>query len=216
MIANPTIVNVEQGTEDWHLVRRGVPTASCFSSIMTATKLDRSATYEKYMYQLAAESVGICEGWAGNDHTERGKELEPEARFYYSFTNDVDLQQVGFVWRNEHKLVGCSPDSLVGLDGGMEAKCASATVHIDRLKKGVLPSEYLGQVYGCLWVTNRKWWDFLSYHPGFQKQLVIRVSVEDEHYQKWLRAWEPEIESFCQRLAVVKGMVSEWCGVEGN
>ncbi len=211
------IETIEQGTEAWKDIRRGVPTASCFDKIMTATRLERSSSLETYLHQLAAESIGIFEDdWKGNSHSERGNEFESDSVFWYEVTNDVSTEQVGFVWKDDQKLVGCSPDSLVGTDGGLETKNPKATTHIKWLRAGAkIPAEHLAQVYGNLWVTGRSWWDFLSYRPEFSKQLEVRVAVDDEPYKKWLRAWEPEIESFCQRLAVVKGMVREWKGSNG-
>lgn len=201
---------MEQGTEEWLAIRRGVPTASCFGKILTATTLKRSASCNGYLNQLAAESVGIVEDWSGSSHTDRGTELEPQAIAYYEFVNDVVVQRPGFVWRDERKLVGGSPDGLVGEDGGVEIKCHSAKVHIERLHGNKIPAEYLAQVYGCLWLTGREWWDFLAFHPSFARQLEVRVTIEDEDYQRWIDAWEPEIESFCQRLKVAKAKVAEW------
>ncbi len=205
---------IEQGSDEWKLVRRGVPTASCFDKILTPTTLKLSSSYDGYLNQLAAESVGLYEDWKGNGNTERGSELEPEAAFYYEFTNSVITQKTGFIWRDERRLVGGSPDLLVGDDGGVEIKCPSAKVHIGYLRKGDVPSEYLGQVYGYLWITGRQWWDFVSYYPGFKKNLEVRIHADDEAYQKWRAVWEHEIELFCEKLEVVKGMVAEWWGGE--
>ena len=210
------IETIEQGTEAWKLIRRGVPTASCFDKIMTATRLERSSSLETYLHTLSAESIGIFDDdWKGNADSERGNEFEDDAAFWYEITNDVSITRVGFVWKDEQKLVGGSPDRLVNDDGGLEVKVPKASTHIKWLRSGKIPAEHLGQVYGCLWLTGRSWWDFLSYRPEFSKQLEVRVTVDGEPYKKWLRAWEPEIDSFCQRLAVVKGMVREWKGSNG-
>ena len=201
---------IEQGSDEWKLLRRGVPTCSKFGNILPATTLKKSASYEGYLNQLAAESIGLYDDWKGNQHTERGNEYEPEAVFYYEFTNNRNTEVTGFIWKDERKLVGGSPDRLVGLDGGLEVKCPAAKAHIGYLRSGELPSEYRAQVYGYLWLTGRKWWDFISFHPEFTKQFECRLTVDDEAYCEWLEKWEPAIDSFCRKLEIVKGMVAEW------
>lgn len=204
------IEEIDQGTEAWKALRRGVPTASCFSKILTATTLKLSESRDKYMNQLAAESVGLVDEWEGNQHTKRGNELEDEAVLYYEFINDVTTRKVGFVWKDERKLVGGSPDRLVGEDGGLEIKCKISSLHIGCLRSGNIPAEYIGQIYGCLWLTGRSYWDFLSYHAGFVKQFEARITKDNEGYQRWLDRWEREIEQFCERLEMVKQMTHAW------
>jgi hypothetical protein len=202
--------NISQGTDDWKLVRRGIPTASNFDKILTSTTLKKSSSRDNYLNQLAAESVGLYNDWTGNQHTERGVALEPDAVFWYEISNDLTTEPTGFVWKDERRLVGGSPDRLVGSDGGLEIKCKNAAAHIAQLRSGKIPSENLGQVYGYLWITGREWWDFVSFHPDFATQFEVRISSKDEGYQKWAEAWEPEIEDFCQRLEELKQEVQKW------
>src|SRR3546814_3942580 len=61
----------------------------------------------------------VVQTWAGNAHTERGHEQEPEARSLYAFMRDVEPVQIGFIRRGP---LGCSPDSLVAGDGLLEIK----------------------------------------------------------------------------------------------
>ena len=199
-----------QGSEEWRAIRRGVPTASCFDRILTPVQLKRSAQREDYLNQLVAESYGVAEDWNGTEHTERGTELEPEAADLFSILHDCDVQRVGFVWRDERQLVGCSPDILVGDVGGCEIKCPTAKVQLKYFRGGKVPTEYLAQVYGNLWITQRKWWSFFSYHPSFASPFEVRIHADDPKYLEWVSAWEPEIEDFCQRLAEVKEEAANW------
>ena len=73
---------------------------------------------------------------------ERGKALEPQARAFYAFHADADVRQVGFIGRRvsmadiqdpEAIHVGCSPDGLVGDDGGLELKVPLEHTHISYL-----------------------------------------------------------------------------------
>ena len=51
--------------------------------------------------------------------------------------------------------------------------------HIGYLRAGKLPSIYRWQVQGQLWVSERQWCDFLSYHPKLDK-LLIRVERDEK------------------------------------
>ena len=50
--------------------------------------------------------------FGGNEWTERGKELEPDARAYYALQTDLDPVTVGFVYRDElqarRRVAGCA------------------------------------------------------------------------------------------------------------
>jgi hypothetical protein len=79
---------------------------------------------------------------------------------------------------------GASPDGLVGDEGGIEIKCPLPHTHVSYLRAGDVPSKYIPQIQGCLWITGREWWDFMSYHPAME-DLIVRV-YRDEAYIKKL------------------------------
>lgn len=169
------IFDYEQGTEEWFAARAGLPTASRFSDILAEGK---GLTRAKYMRDLAAEIItGHVEEGYTNDHMQRGHDQEAEARRMFSLVADVVPMQVGFV-RNGP--VGCSPDSLIGDDAGLEIKTALGHIQIARILKGGLPSEHKAQVQGSLWVTARDRWSFVSYCPGLP--LFITEVHRDEAY----------------------------------
>ncbi len=176
---NPLIIHdLEQGTEAWLEARRGIPTASCFSKILTAKTLKLSTQSKVYALEIIAEQYEQTEGFS-NEHTERGHELEPHARESYQFITGNKVDEVGIVYKNSSKTVSCSPDSLIGDDGGFEVKCPMLKTHLGYLLKNEVPTNYIMQVQGGLWVTGRKWWDFMSYHPS-AKPLIIRVDRDPE------------------------------------
>jgi exodeoxyribonuclease (lambda-induced) len=50
---------------------------------------------------------------------------------------------------------------------------------------GVMPEAYVDQVQGQLWVTGRKWCDFMSYHPESHKMaFIFRVERDEAHIKK--------------------------------
>lgn len=138
-----------------------------------------AAMRAKYLDKLAGE---ILTGQPdpdsySNTHLERGKVMEDEARDLYAFARACEPQRVGFIRDGR---AGCSPDSLIGADGGLEIKTAMPTVHLPRLRSGKLPPEHKAQVQGNLWITGRAWWDFMSYWPGL-RPLIIRVERDEEY-----------------------------------
>jgi len=173
------VLDMEQGSMEWTQARLGIPTASRFSDILTPKKLTYSASADRYMRELLAEWVlGYpVEEWS-SAWAERGESLEPEARRAYAFERGLTVETVGFVLRDD-RLVGCSPDGFAG-EGGLELKCPSAKVHLGYLlDHDSLVEEYKLQIHGGLWLTERPWWDVMSYHPGLPPVLV-RVAPDAE------------------------------------
>ena len=86
-----------------------------------------------------------------------GKILEPEAFDYYGLITDLKPVTVGFVYRDDSRTVGCSPDALVGDDGLLELKCKRTEVVLGLSDKDTLtdmPKENYVQVQGQIWVTR--------------------------------------------------------------
>ena len=171
------ILDCEQGSPAWFDARLGLPTASEFKTLLGVKKDARDkVTRQTYMRKLAGEIItGRPAESYTNVHMERGHEQEDEARQLYTFMTDSEPQRVGFI-RSGQK--GCSPDSLIGDNGGLEIKTALPHIQIERLEKNELPSEHRAQVQGSIWIAEREWWDFVSFCPGLPL-LVIRVHRDD-------------------------------------
>jgi len=179
------VIDVDQNTDAWTAARLGHPTASAFGRILTPT--GRASTQATaYRHELIAEWLtgrpgGYEEGagWQGNAHTERGHALEDEARAWYELETDAEVTQVGHVLTDD-RLAGCSPDGLVGADGLVEIKCPKPGTHIGYLLSGDLPTKYIPQIQGQLYICEREWCDFVSYAPLLPP---IRIRVyRDEPY----------------------------------
>jgi len=178
------LVEVEQRSDEWQKLRCGVATASCFDRIITPATGKPSASAVAYRRELLAEwltgqPVSIKEsGWM-----QRGTEMEPEARAFYEFEADAEVTETGFVFLDERRLIGCSPDGLVGDDGLVEIKCPAPHTHVGCLIDAKLPTAYIPQVQGALWVTGRRWCDFISYHPEMEP-LIVRVKRDEGYIAK--------------------------------
>ena len=184
----PIIVdNIEQGSKEWHDLRLGVVTASGFSSIITPARCLPSQSAQPYMRRKLREWLTREEASTfSSEWTRRGTEMEDEARRWYQreiYASPDCVKKVGFVYLDDRKLVGCSPDALVGSFGGLEIKCPALHTQQEYLRANAVPSKYIAQIQGSMWATDRDWWDFLSYHPDTEK-LLISVSRDDEYIAK--------------------------------
>ena len=171
------VIDHEQGTQEWLQSRLGCPSGSGFDRLITSSGKP-STQADGYINQLIAElltkettEVKVTE-WM-----QRGTDLEPFARNFYELIGN-EVQEVGFC-KHDTLECGVSPDGLIGTDGGLEIKCPTPATHIAYLRAGVLPSKYKQQVMGCMWVTGRDWWDFMSYHERMPA-LIVRVERDDD------------------------------------
>ena len=172
------VIDHEQGTQEWLQSRLGCPSGSGFDRLITSSGKP-STQADGYINQLIAElltkettEVKVTE-WM-----QRGTDLEPFARNFYELMSGNEVQEVGFC-KHDTLECGVSPDGLIGTDGGLEIKCPTPATHIAYLRAGVLPSKYKQQVQGCMWVTGRDWWDFMSYHERMPA-LIVRVERDDD------------------------------------
>lgn len=113
-----------------------------------------------------------------------GQTVEPAAVASYQAETGFIVTPAEFMTHPAYDFIGASPDFLVGDEGGGEIKSPeSSEVHLETLLTG-LPPEHIEQIQGGLWVTNRQWWDFVSYHPDFPPEhriYIQRVARDDEY-----------------------------------
>ena len=173
------IFDVDQGSEAWFRLRAGIPTASEFHTVLAKGRDGgQSLTRKKYLHTLAAEIIsGAPVTGYSNADMERGKIQEAEAREYYALMHDLDPDRVGFI-RNGDK--GCSPDALLGKDGGLEIKTRTSHLQIELLLANRIPPEHKAQLQGNIWVSERQWWDIVVYCPGLPK--FIAREYRDDGY----------------------------------
>lgn len=172
-----------QGSEEWKAARLGMVTASKLSDVMAKTKSGYSATRKNYMMKLICEKLsGSAEDGFTSAAMIRGVELEAEARNAYSFMNNVDVVEEGFVVHPVEVGFGASPDGLVGDDGLIEIKCPNTATHIDFLKTGKPKREYILQMHGQMLCTGRRWCDFVSYDDRLQglEYKCVRVNFDED------------------------------------
>jgi hypothetical protein len=163
----------------------GIPTASQFHKILTPGGKP-SAQARPYMYRLIAERL-LQESMDDNleriDWVQRGKVEEPNAAAQFQFTNNIELELVGFVTTEDGRF-GCSPDRIVkGKQECVEIKCPLPFTQIGYLLDGP-GDQYRAQVQGQLLVGDFELVHFYAWHPRMPP--VHIKTVRDEPYIKIL------------------------------
>lgn len=206
-------LDVEQRSDDWFELRRGVPTTSKFSVILADGRdgndsLSRAA----YMKRLAGEIVTgqVAEDFR-NEAMDRGARMEPEAREWYERAHFIDLTRVGFVRRTvrvalgQDFVIGCSPDSRVGPRKGLEIKTMAPHLLGDVKDRGAagFPTGHRAQLQGTMWACDWDQMDLLLYYTGWPNPPIFTVDRDD----KYIAVLKEQVERFDHEL---KMLVQRW------
>lgn len=191
------IIDCQQNTPEWFRARVGIPTASEFSTLVTAKTRKPSTGEGVRSYgakKLAERWLGRpVDTFVGSFAMEQGSILEDEAIPAFELDTGLEGKRVGFVLSDCGRF-GCSPDLLLH-GSGVEAKCPRPETHVGYLLKGVCPDDYFAQCQGGILVTGFPHWWFVSYARGFPL-LVVKV-MRDAEYQQVLAE---SLDSFCDDL----------------
>jgi hypothetical protein len=158
-----------------------------------------------YLYKKICEkALGFSSDQGGSWEMGQGSILEHEAVPWFEFTQEIKVERVGFCTTDDGR-VGASPDGLIGEDGGIEIKCPQPEAHLRYLLEGELPKEYAAQVHGCMYVTGRKWWKFVSYSRQFPA-LVVHVERDDAIQASIRLALSNFLQKFDHKLGCITEM----------
>lgn len=193
------IHEAQQGSQAWIEARAGIPTASEFDSLITPLwKIRTGEGPAAYVARKLAEAWGgplpVLGGFGGSWQMEQGTLLESEVIPWYEYETGEQIQRVGFITTNDGR-AGCSPDGLLGDDGGIEIKAPQSPKHVEYILAGKLPPDYAAQVYGSMYVTGRAWWKFVSYRRHFPP-LVVTIERDEEICGKIQQAIAQFLERF--------------------
>lgn len=203
---------MEQRTSDWFKERWGRATASRFDDVMKIGRNGQAlATRKNYLSELVIERLTEPPEEDTGFKSEAmawGIENEPVALLAYELETG---NQVSNAFFDKHPTLeaGASPDGYVGDDGLVEIKCPNSATHLETLKSREIPKQYYAQVQGQLWITGRKWCDFVSYDPRYpiNAQLFITRIERDEEYIKEL---EQQITDFLKEVEQETNYVKEF------
>lgn len=173
---------------EWESLRPKLITSSQFHRVlndmgMSKRGMEFGAGAIRYALEIACFMLtGEPPKEKSSAEIEWGREHEEFARQEYERIKFCTVQP-GRLIRKPDTMIGASPDGFVGDDGLIEIKCPTSVVHLQTLIDGNMPPYHKPQVQGQLWVTGRKWVDFVSYDPRFKdpdKRLFIKRVEREE------------------------------------
>ena len=199
------------GTDEWKDARRGRVTASRFGDVMTEPRSkaakesgQMSDTARGYLMEILASTITGEDRVGGKSAAmERGVDKESDAIDAYSAAKFTDVAQGRLLLRTDG-LIAATPDGFVEEDedgpGLIEVKCPESKRHLETWLSRELPSDYLEQVQGQMWVAGRSWCDFVSYDDRFpvpMRMVIIRVHRDEEY----LASLEAKVTAFAQEVS---------------
>lgn len=190
-----------QSTDEWLDSRRGVLTASNFKTARSRTrKGEFTLEAQKLAMNIAREQLGgISPRKYQNDAMRIGKEEEENAFAEYENQRFEFPKQAGLITTDD-RLFGCSPDGVVGRDGGIEIKTMVSSETLFKCWGDGDIDEYKDQCLGAMWLLDREWWDLCLWAYDMPDPLKI------------IRIWRNEKEEFSLLLdlAVFMDLVNEY------
>lgn len=187
-----TIYNMPQHLDggatnpEWLAVRKGKFTGSDFHQYLGILNKGLSDTAKGNLYKKVWERYqdDVAEGYKSPAMI-RGIELEPEAREEYIAQTFNDVQEVGFISKNEWE--GCSPDGVIYDNDGkivkiIEIKCPEPVMFIKNLD-GYIAPEYMTQMQYNMYISGAAECDFVSYMPNMDL-VIIPVPFDAEYCGK--------------------------------
>ena len=165
---------------------KAAPTADAVRRALAGEEIERpSDTAIRYADDLAIERIsgkpyGIpAKTWL----LDRGHELEDAARWRYEAQALGQHVTEAGLCITEDGLFGYSTDGLVGDHGLIEIKCPIDSTKIRTMWQTGDVSEYMHQIQGGMWITGRKWCDFIMYAPDLERcgadMYVKRIARDD-------------------------------------
>ena len=248
--------DIEQGTEEWHIARAGVITASRAAEFSTESKLalmPEDCEYSKngkvhtytyqgkdyegtnktdlqqsiretlppvygdmrqgYMAELVAQiATGEIPEQMSFKQCEWGHEYEDQARANFELEIGVDVDVPAFIYRDEDKRFGISPDGLiVGKKIGLELKCPfTSKVFVEFATCDKIKKEYIEQCQYSMWVTGYEGWYFANYDPRMRTKNLHWVLIERDQafmdkYDEAEKEFTRDMDSMLSKLDLTFG-----------
>lgn len=158
-----------QGTPEW-LEQR----THCISATGIAVVLDEDA--HQYPIELFLDKCGRpLKPFVENVHVHNGKKYEEIGNMYYSYRNNVKVDEYGLLQHSKYPFIGASPDGICDKyrqDGGL-SKLVGRLLEIKfptlrkiklegKLDGDICPHQYYWQIQAQLFVTSLQECDFLQ------------------------------------------------------
>lgn len=181
-------IDIEQGSQEWHALRKNKIGASDSGVIMGCNPW-------KSPFKLWAEKVGLQEPEEMNDNMRRGHELEPQAREILRDMMKKDFKPV--VYQSlDHPWMIASYDGIASDGTIIEIKCPRNALHDE------VPDYYIPQLQHQMYVAGVDDMFYISFHDGLLKILEVKkhqtiidrmLEKEEEFYKRMMDLEAPEL-----------------------
>lgn len=185
----PQHLQTGEANPDWLALRAGKFTGSDFVIMLGNGETKRKMILEKATEHILGKPCN--KDHYTNSDMLRGIELEPIARQLYIQETFNEVEEVGFIEKDEY--CGCSPDGLVGDNGLIEIKCPKDTVFVEQKISGKIKLDYYIQIQYNMYISERKWCDYIAYNENFPL-LIKRYERDEECIKKIETALQDGIE----------------------
>jgi exodeoxyribonuclease (lambda-induced) len=199
---------LEQGSDDWKMVKLGVMSASEAKEILSGSKTETKKTY--IAKKIAQIITGVPVDEISAKALQWGKDNEPAARTALEMMKSERITEEGFSFKDISLREGCSVDGRYQLSGEyLEIKCPATTeVYVKMLCFDQIKPEWEKQVQFSMRVLDLDIYNFTIYDPRVIRQKIIsKVFERDEKMQSLFDESTQEISS------IIDKTLSE-CGYE--
>lgn len=217
-----TVIDAPQRSPQWHAARAGRLTGSRAVDMLATIKSGEAAGRRNLRAQLVLER--ITSKAQDNGFTsaamQQGIDREVDAYAAYQVLTGQELVSTGFLSSTDY-MAGCSLDGHVGqFEGIIEIKCPLPATHLEYLKSGNVPGNYLAQITHNLWVSGAEWCDWLSFQPDFPEGLQVQMvrvlrdpKMQSEYEQKALE-FLSEVDHETTLVSEMMRTTSVWRGAK--
>lgn len=198
------VLTKEQNTDAWEVARKGRLTASAIGKILSGKN---TKTRHDYILELVLDLEGIADFRDSGAWYIEGRKYEKHALGWYQWTENVDVEETGFVLHDEYNWIGCSPDGLVGASGMVEIKYRKYLRTFNDSITKPIPRIYDCQMQTQMWLCNRRWCDYVNYWrddaTGKEQGHIRRVMRDQARIRELENAaflfWQAVIEKYRER-----------------
>lgn len=174
---------------------------------------------QSYMCELVGQIItGEIPEEMSFKQCEWGNLYEDEARAHLELELNIDVTVPAFIYRDEIKRFGVSPDGLVvglykGRLTGLELKCPFTTrVFVEFATCEKIKQMYIDQCQYSMWVTGYEQWIFANYDPRIINEdkrlhhvIIERDSAYMAKYDAAEKTFIPDMDIMLEKMGSVFG-----------
>lgn len=217
------IIDIEQGSDQWHEERNGCVTGTRTQSALgaqykktkafTGWKLGNEAVQHTLICELVSERQSILEiSEFQNEAMMRGHELEPFSVEAASNIMGVKFEVCGMLQHDTIDSFKFSPDAVYFEDGvvvgGYETKSKTGKKHIEYILDNEVPTEHFWQCLTPFIMDDCvKWWAFGHYDDRNEVNELFLKVIKREDYAELIAEARVVLTDFLAKVEEVDAKI---------